>query len=196
VDVVAGDLGDVSSMSKVFHGVDVVFGNTDFWGHFMDPRTHQRAVKEARTPNEVAFDLEVAQGKKMIDAVATTTSTLSHFILSTLSDTKGWSKGTITFNLHFDAKWAQVEYLKSTYPELWKKTSLLQLGVFASNWKTPGAHAPVKQSDGSFKLRMAMSGDTKFPMVDANADTGAFLSLSLSLSLSSVALFSSRWPKC
>jgi hypothetical protein len=177
VDVVAGDLDDVSSMKKAFEGVDVVFGNTDFWGHFKDPRTHARAAKEERAANEVAFDLEVEQGKKMIDAVATTTSTLSHFILSTLSDTKGWSKGTITFNLHFDAKWAQVEYLKATYPELWKKTSLLQLGVFASNWKMPGAHAPVKQQDGSFKLRMAISGDTKFPMVDPNADTGTFLSL-------------------
>jgi hypothetical protein len=171
---VAGDLDDISSTTAALRGADVVFGNTDFWVHFQDPQTHARAAQEGRAANEVAYDLEVAQGKRLIDAVATTTSTLSHFILSTLSDTKRWSKGKITFNLHFDAKWAQVEYLKETYPELWKKTSLLQLGVFASNWKTPGAHAPVKTGEGEYVVRMAMSGDTKFPMVDANADTGMF----------------------
>ncbi|KAF2714812.1 NAD(P)-binding protein [Pleomassaria siparia CBS 279.74] len=173
VEVIAGNLDSVPSIAHAVHGSHVVFGNTDFWTHYSNPSTHARAAAEGRAANVVAYDLEVAQGKKMIDAVATTTTaTLDRFILSTLSDTRGISRGKFMNNFHFDAKWQQVVYLRDTYPALWQKTSLLQLGIFASNWKMPGAHAPVKQKDGTFKVSMAIGGDVKFPMVDANADTG------------------------
>ncbi|KAF2180701.1 NAD(P)-binding protein [Zopfia rhizophila CBS 207.26] len=173
VEMVAGNLDDVESMKKAFKGANVIFGNTDFWQHMQNPANHERAEKEGRTPNEVAYDCEVEQGKKLVDAVAVNIDTLDRFVLSTLSDTKKWSNGKITFNLHFDAKWQAVEYLKEKYPELAKKTSFLQLGVFASNWKG-GMPVPKKQEDGSYVVSLPMAGDAKFPMVDPRTDTGSF----------------------
>lgn len=168
-DMVAGDLDVPDSMKKAFQGANVIFGTTDFVQHLQDPQIIANAG--ARPVNEIATEREFEQAKRLIDAAAAHTSTLERFILSTLSDCKGLSGGKIQYNLHFDCKWAAVEYLQETYPELWKKTSLLQLGIFASNWKVP-YYTPRKQADGSFKVSLPMSGDKKFPIVDPNSDTG------------------------
>jgi hypothetical protein len=174
VELVKGELDDIESLKKAFSGAQYVFGTTDFWSNFQQSSTHERAAKEGRTPNEVAYDLEVAQGKNLIDAVASTTSSIERFVLSTLSDAKKLSNGKITFNLHFDAKAPTRYYLQDAYPELAKKTSYLQLGSFASNWKGYG-QGPKKQDDGTYRMDQAMSGTRKVPMVDPNADTGAFV---------------------
>ncbi|USP81338.1 hypothetical protein yc1106_08612 [Curvularia clavata] len=168
-DMVAGDLDVPDSMEKAFHGANVIFGTTDFVQHLQDPQIIANAG--ARHVNEVATEREFEQAKRLIDAAAAHTSTLERFILSTLSDCKGLSGGKIQYNLHFDCKWAAVEYLQERYPELWKKTSLLQLGIFASNWRVP-YYTPKKQADGSFKVSLPMSGDKKFPIIDPNSDTG------------------------
>ncbi|KAG4434409.1 hypothetical protein IFR05_010105 [Cadophora sp. M221] len=151
VDVVAADLDIPGSMEVAFRGANVIFGTTDFVQHLLDPKMAAKSQEQGRPINELATEREFEQAKSLIDAVATNTSTLELFVLSTLSDTKGLSKGKIQYNLHFDCKWAAVEYLKEKYPELWKKTSLLQLGIFASNWKIP-YNTPRKQEDGTYKL--------------------------------------------
>jgi len=168
VEVVAGNLDDLESLKNGFKGANVIFGNTDFWGHLNDPATHKLAAEQKRTANEVAYDREVAQAKAIIDAAAAHAGTLDRLVLSTLSEARKWSNGTIKWNLHFDAKAETENYLKETYPELSAKTSLLHLGSYASNWK------PEKQEDGSFVLSLPMSGDRKIPMVDPVADTGRF----------------------
>ncbi|KAF2477402.1 NAD(P)-binding protein [Lindgomyces ingoldianus] len=173
VEMVAGDLDHIESMKKAFKDANVIFGNTDFWQHMKSPATAERAQKEGRTPNEVAYDLELEQGKNMVDAVAANVDTLDRFVLSTLSDSKKWSKGKITFNLHFDSKSQVAKYVSEKYPELAKKTSFVQLGVFASNWKD-GMPVPKKQENGTYKVSLPMGGDRKFPMVDPRADAGHF----------------------
>ncbi|KAF2112574.1 hypothetical protein BDV96DRAFT_601973 [Lophiotrema nucula] len=173
VEIVAGDLDDIDSLKKAFSDVNVIFGTTDFWVHFQNPSVQEQAQKEGRTANELAYDRELQQVKNLVDAVAADTSALDLFVLSTLSDTKKWSKGKITWNYHFDAKAHGVDYLKEKYPALDKKTSLLQLGAFMSNWKQ--GQAPKKQEDGSYVMMQPMSGTSKIPMVDPNADTGNFV---------------------
>lgn len=149
----------------------MIFGTTDFWQHFHDPKAQEEAKSRGITVNEIAFEREVQQGKNIVDAAAATVDSLDAFVLCTLTDSSVISKGKYTFNLHFDSKWKAVEYLKEKYPELWKKTRLLQLGFFASNWKQ-GQAVPAKQDDGTFKLQMPMGGERKIPVVDPNADTG------------------------
>ncbi|KAF2270297.1 NAD(P)-binding protein [Lojkania enalia] len=173
VEMVAGDLDDVESMKKAFKGANVIFGATDFWQHFRNPASHEEANKRGITPNEVACEREAAQGQNLADAAASVIGTLDRFILSTLSSAKTWSKGAITFNMHFDSKAEAVFYLKEKYPALDKKTSYLQLGIFTSNWKE--GQVPKKLEDGSFRMEFPMSGDKKFPMVDARRDTGQFV---------------------
>jgi len=172
--MVAADLNDVESLKAAFKGANVAFGVTDFWQSVKVPANHALAAKEGRTVNEVAYDIEVQQGKNIVDAAAATVNTLDRFVLSTLSHTAKWSKGTITFNLHFDAKWMAVDYLRATYPELAKKTSFLQVGLFATNWKSGPTMAPQKKGDGTYFLRIPMNGDAPIPMVDPRADTGHF----------------------
>lgn len=176
VDVVVGDIDNAPSTTKALKGAKVIFGTTDFVQHLQDPELIARTERESRPINELATERELEQAKKLIDAVAANFDLLDRFVLSTLSDAKGLSKGKIQYNLHFDSKWAAVEYLRDRYPALWAKTSLLQLGIFMSNWKVP-FYAPRKQQDGMFKLMLPMSGSREFPIVDPNADTGELLYL-------------------
>ncbi len=152
VEMVAGDLNDVDSLKSAFSGANVIFGVTDFWQGANDPVNHEKAAKEGRTINEICYDIEVQQGKNIVDAAASTVDTLDRFVLSTLSHARKWSKGKITWNFHFDAKWAAVEYLRATYPELDKKTSLLQVALFMTNWKMGATMAPQK-----VRVMLAMS---------------------------------------
>lgn len=60
---------------------------------------------------------------------------LELFIWSTLSDAGKWSGGKYKGVLHFDSKAKVVEYVRERYPEVGRKMSLLQLGLFVTNWK-------------------------------------------------------------
>jgi hypothetical protein len=55
-------------------------------------------------------------------------------VFSSLSDATKWSRGKYTHVYHFDSKAKAEAYGRETYPELWKKTSILQAGFFLSNY--------------------------------------------------------------
>ena len=119
------------------------------------------------------FNILLQLAKGIIDAAAATIDTLDRFVLSTLSEARKWSNGTIKWVLHFDAKAEAVDYLRSTYPDLLAKTSFLHMGYYATNWKAFNGMLK-KQDDGSFVVSAPMSGDKKIPMGDAAADTGTY----------------------
>lgn len=173
VEIVKAELDDVESLKAAFKGANVVFGNTDFWQFLQSPAVNEQAAKEGREPNFVAYDKELAQGKNLVDAVAANADTIDRFVLSTLNGANEFSKGKFKYNLHFDSKWETAKYLRAKYPDLAKKTSYLQCGTFASNWKM-GMCVPRKQDDGTFKLEIPMGGDRKIPMLDVNSDTGIY----------------------
>lgn len=137
-----------------------------------NPHVIAEAERSGKQVNEIAFEREVQQGKNIVDAVSKHVSTLDRFILSTLSDSKRWSKGEILWNLHFDGKASIANYLKQTYPSLAEKTSYFQIGVYLSNWWSP-LQRPEKQSDGTFVLHLAEGlGDEPIPWIHAQTDTG------------------------
>lgn len=146
VKLVKADLNDAVSLKAAFAGSTVVFGVTDFWGILGDPEVQARAQTSGIPANELAYELEVQQGRSVVDAAFATLDTLDRFVLSTLSPTKKWSKGKYTHNFHFDAKWEAVEYLQATYPALEKKTSYLQVALYLSNWRTNPLARPTKVS--------------------------------------------------
>ncbi|KAF1991297.1 NAD(P)-binding protein [Aulographum hederae CBS 113979] len=175
VEMVAADLDDAAALTAAFAGATVIYGVTDFWQGMSNPANHAKAAKEGRTINEICYDIEVQQGRNIVDAASKTTDSLEYFVLSTLSWAKKWSKGDVTFNLHFDAKWMAVEYVRETYPELWGKTSLLQVALFATNWQSGKTMRPNKQADGTYLLKIPVRPDSKIPMVHPRKDCGHFV---------------------
>lgn len=176
IEIVAGDLEDPASLDKAFEGANVIFANTDFWQWLNEPSTYATAAETGRKPNQVAYDREVQQGKNTVDVAAKHASHLDLFIWSTLSDTKKWSKGEFTWNLHFDSKAAIDQYLKDTQPSLAAKTSYVQIGMYVQNWKGNAALRPQKQADGTFIMNMPKAWETKpAPLVDPSHDTGLFV---------------------
>lgn len=127
------DLDDSKSLEEAFRGANAIFVVSDFWGIYGDP-----ANQDKRTPeqplNVYAYDREVQQLKNAIDAAAANIDGLDRFVLSSLADVTKWSGGKYTHVYHFDSKAHAEAYGKETHPELWKKTSIFQAGLFLSNF--------------------------------------------------------------
>ena len=102
-------------------------------------------LKPGQSINEYCYNLELQQGKNVADA-ATTVENLDRFILSAVGDVKKLSKGKYTEVYHFDSKAQIVEYVRSKHPSLAVKMSVVQIGVYMSNWKLIGKPSKVPPS--------------------------------------------------
>lgn len=130
-----GDVDDAASLTAAFQGANLIFGNTAFSNAFAMPTAEDLAkLTPGQTLREWCYELELQQGKNIVDA-ASSVGGLDLFIWSSLSHASKWSGGKYKGVFHFDSKAMVVEYAKEKYPELWKKTSLLQMGLFVTNWK-------------------------------------------------------------
>lgn len=137
-----GDANDAESIKAAVQGADVVFGNTVFSDALANPASpDMQFVKPGQTVREMAYELELQQGKNIVDAVATVKG-LEKFIWSSLSHARKWSKGKYMGIFHFDSKAHVVEYIKEKYPDLAKKLQILQMGLFITNWKWGEASIP------------------------------------------------------
>ncbi|KAK1447913.1 hypothetical protein CMEL01_09752 [Colletotrichum melonis] len=139
VEIVEGDLDNVESLKAALQGANVVFGNTVF--PFMLALTSNPELKPGQSILEWAYELEVQQGKNLVEAVAKLDS-LQLFIWSTLSATRKWSGGKFQNVYHFDSKAAVADYVRIHFSDLYKKTSMLQLGLFMTNWKFGPVNIP------------------------------------------------------
>lgn len=135
VEIVTGDVDNVASLSNAFKGANVVFGLTDFWSPFHDPGTYTR-LAQGQTINEYCYDLELQRGLNIAKAAATTIATIDRFIFSVLSYAKEWSKGKYTWVYHFDSKAEAARRIQKDYPELAARMSLLQVGLYVTNWRS------------------------------------------------------------
>ncbi|KAG4444382.1 hypothetical protein IFR05_000147 [Cadophora sp. M221] len=176
IEIVPGDVDDVESLKAAFKGANLIFGNTAFSTVFAMPTEADiEKLSPGQTLREWCYELEVKQGKNVVDAAASVVDTLDLFIWSTLSHAKKWSKGKYAGVYHFDSKAVVAEYLSEKYPALGKKTSLLQLGLFITNWKWGQAAVPwEKRPDGSFLLAIPGSGDVPIPLF-VPSDAGKFV---------------------
>ncbi|GJC85351.1 nmrA-like family domain-containing protein 1 [Colletotrichum liriopes] len=142
VEIVEGDLNNVRSLKTAFKGANVVFGNTIF--PFELAMTSSPQLRPGQSLEQWGYELEVKQGKNLADAVAEVES-LELLIWSTLSAARKWSNGKYQNIFHFDSKAAVVQYIEETYPNLFRKTSLLELGLFVTNWKISAVNIPWKK---------------------------------------------------
>ncbi|KAI0056759.1 NAD(P)-binding protein [Artomyces pyxidatus] len=172
-EVVQGDLLDGETLKRAFQGANIVYGmTTGFWvnKHIIGPATPNHSLFQ------LSADIERTQGTNIVNAVLPIVdTTLELFIFSSLSAARRLSGGKYTGVYHFDAKADVVDALQRDHPELAAKTAILQLGMFASNWRAPTPIRPTRQPDGSYEIAAVGSGDAAIPMVDAERDPATFV---------------------
>ncbi|OBT90381.1 hypothetical protein VE02_00770 [Pseudogymnoascus sp. 03VT05] len=175
IEIVKGDVDDVDSIKAAVQGASIVYGNTAFSEAFSNPaEAHVAKLLPGQTLREWCYETELQQGKNFADAVATVDN-LNLFVWSSLSAATKWNGGKYKGVFHFDSKAHVVDYINSVHPHLAKKMSILQMGLYVTNWKWGQASVPwEKRADGSMILRIPGNGDVPTPLV-VPFDTGHFV---------------------
>ncbi|KAF2453536.1 putative hscarg dehydrogenase, partial [Lineolata rhizophorae] len=169
VEMVAADLNDADSLRRAFQGAAVVFGVTDFWKPLADPELTRTA--EPGRLARWAYEYELQQGRNIFDAAASI-GTLDRLIFSTIQDVAEASNGKYVGAYHADTKAHAEMYGKNTYPDLYGKTSTIQVGVYLSNFKELPSEMPKKEADGSFNFVTQFHAETPLPLIATDEDTG------------------------
>ena len=137
IEIVSGNLDDVHTLISAFAGANLIFSVTNYWEPFFRPDCREKALDLGISFRKYAYNIELQQGKNIVDAAMTTIDTLDKngFIASTLSHAGLCSKGKFTELYHFDAK-ADVfpGYVNEKYSNLAKKISYVQTGYFMSSY--------------------------------------------------------------
>ncbi|KAH8810875.1 hypothetical protein F5884DRAFT_875818 [Xylogone sp. PMI_703] len=167
IEVVQADVDNVSSLVEAFKGANTIFLVSDFWGKLDNPENVPNGVPS----NRWAYNYELQQIKNMIDAAAKIES-LERLIYSSLSNASKWSKGKYTNVLHFDSKAFGADYGAEKYPELWKKTSIVQAGWFISNYVSNPIIRPTKNAKGVVQFTSHANEDLYLPFFAAEEDMG------------------------
>ncbi|KAF2640724.1 NAD(P)-binding protein [Massarina eburnea CBS 473.64] len=119
-EVVSANFDDEASLSKAFEGAHAIFAVTNFWEHLFTGKSRDESgVLEAKQ----ALNLARAASKS---------STLEHYIWSTLPNAKKITGGKVPCP-HFDYKAEVDDKIRSELPELAKKTTFLFFGYYPSN---------------------------------------------------------------
>lgn len=139
VEMVKGDFDDRASLDAAFRGASAIFSVTDFWLSYESPSLREKASASGQSILLLSRENETQQNRNIIDAAAKI-DTLERFIYSSLPNTAKLSGGKYTHTYHFDGKGIAEEYGQSTYPELWRKTSVFYAGYYLENYfKTTGS---------------------------------------------------------
>jgi hypothetical protein len=215
IEMVEAELHDAATLKDVFKGANLVFSVTDFWKPFFNPANQARAKELGRSIGRYAYELEVEQGLRIVDAVAREHDGLDDvgFVASTLCQAERSSGGRYQELYHFDSK-ADVfpGYVEGRYPELAKKTSYLHTGYFVTSWNYMPKrwfakvlthalvsfmrtyHAKNEQlADGSFQMQFPTHPDVVIPHLNPRTDTGPFVRALLQLPPQSTLMAASEW---
>lgn len=118
VEVVKADIDDQASLVKAFEGASVIFAMTDFFEPFTK-----------HGPNK-AIEIEQKQGENIARAASKTTS-LQHFLWSTLPDGNTLTKGKFVIP-HFEGK-NRIDRFIQNDKALLAKTTFFWVGFYAEN---------------------------------------------------------------
>ena len=175
IEIIKADLDDSQSLVSAFDGATAIWVNTDFFTYFFGYISDND--KTGRSPNQRAYDREVAQGLNAAEAAASpkVMQTLEYFIYSSLSEASKFSKGKYSTIYHNECKGATLAQIKSSWPELASKIRLVQVGHYVTNWRAFPGMAPQKQADGSYVWSRPLPPDFKVPFVVTHRDTGEFV---------------------
>ncbi|KAF3046846.1 hypothetical protein E8E11_009581 [Didymella keratinophila] len=189
IDMVQANLDDPPSLADVFKSANLVFSVTNFWKPYFDPANRARAAAQGKPIGQYACELEIDQGKNIVDAIAREVDGLDDvgLIANTLCNARESSGGKYKELWHFDGK-AEVfpKYLKNNYPALAKKTSYLHTGYFFTSWQIlPGWWFA--------KMQFPTSPDMLIPHLNPCEDMGAWARALLQLPPNSTIMAASEW---
>jgi nucleoside-diphosphate-sugar epimerase len=132
VEMVTANLNDTDSLIKAFKGASALFFTTDAVGPNQDPKIAAEAEAAGKSLFVYTYEYERQHGINVFHA-ASQTNSLERVVFSGLANITKMSEGKYTKAYAFDAKAHAAEHAKEAYPELWKKTSILQVGFYLSN---------------------------------------------------------------
>ncbi|OHE96837.1 NmrA-like family protein [Colletotrichum orchidophilum] len=177
VELVSADLEDVTSMEEAFRGANVIFSVTNYWEPFFRPDCRAKAQEQGISCRKFAYDVELRQGRNIVDAAAKTVDTLDEngFLVSTLSHAERCSAGRFKELYHFDSK-AEVfpGYVNTKYPELAAKMSCIHTGYFYTSYNILPNSYFGKNPDGTFTMAFTTSPDKPVPHFSPVDDMGNF----------------------
>ncbi|OAL55209.1 NAD(P)-binding protein [Pyrenochaeta sp. DS3sAY3a] len=196
VEMVKADLHDPSSLTHVFRGANLVFSVTDFWAPYFNPTNVARAKEQGKTIGRYAYELEVEQGRNIVDAVAREVGSLDEvgFVASTLCSARERSGGRYQELWHFDGK-ADVfpAYVEERYPELARRTSYLHTGYYYTSWRILPGRWFAKLPNSTIQMQFPTSPTTLIPHLHPKTDTGPFVLALLRLPPQSTLMAASAW---
>jgi len=162
-EVVSADLNDVASLKKAFAGSHIIYGMTNFFEPFI-----------AHMSPEKAIEVESEQGINLAKAAAAT-STLEHYIWSTLPNAKAISAGKYLVP-HFEGKNVIDAYIRDKEPALLAKTTFFWVTWYHSNLTFP-PFTPYWIGTANKHLQLAnYAPDTPLSTIgDVSENVGAFV---------------------
>lgn len=161
VEVVKADLNDIDSLKRAFEGSYAIYGITDFFEPF-----------GSHGPQK-AMEIEEQQGVNLAKAAAAT-STLEHYIWSTLPDGKTLSGGKYVVP-HFEAKNQVDRYIKSD-KALLAKTTFLWVTFYAANYVWPPFTPYEIPTAGKYVQLQGHPADTPIRTIgDVRTNVGIFV---------------------
>ncbi|KFY06679.1 hypothetical protein V492_07844 [Pseudogymnoascus sp. VKM F-4246] len=175
VELIKGDLTDLPSLIAAVKGVDLIFANTRFnRAQASESAEFKALARPGQSPLDFHYEEELSKGSNIADAAATVKG-LERLVWSSASEPGKWSKGKYSDIMSFESKGAVWKYIQDTHPELARKTSILYLGSYATNWRWgPAAYNWMKKNDGSIALRTPGNGPHPIPFV-VPSDTGNYV---------------------
>jgi hypothetical protein len=162
VEVVSADANNLESLTAAFQGSHAIYAITDFFEPF------------AKEGPAKAMEVEVAQGINLAKAAAATT-TLEHYIWSTLPNAKKISNGQFLIP-HFEAKNRIDSYIRSD-KNLLAKTTFLWITFYASNYYFP-MYTPyfIPTANKYIQIQSTPASTPILSLGDVKTNVGIFVS--------------------
>ncbi|KAK5120686.1 hypothetical protein LTR85_006044 [Meristemomyces frigidus] len=163
VEVVEADLNDIASLKAAFAGSYAVYGVTNFFDAY------------PAVGKDKAIEIEAQLGINLAIAAAAT-STLQHYVWSTLPNSRRVSGGKVVV-LHYEGKNKVDDYIKSQ-PALLQKTTFMWIPFYAQNihypWYMPFA-IPTADPDTLYQLQATPASVPWELAGDASVNVGLFV---------------------
>ncbi|CAO2649763.1 Nn.00g010550.m01.CDS01 [Neocucurbitaria sp. VM-36] len=123
---------DTTAIGQALQGATAIFAVTDFYRHLNEHSTLTLADVWKKSPEEVAAQREIAEGKAIVAAAAAVQG-LKLFVLSSLSPAYGEMEDAPGLQ-QFHSKAEIVQYMDISFPNLGRRASLLKPAMYMEEW--------------------------------------------------------------